>query len=459
MSVQLRNWSITLLLPVALIGFLHLQFSPETQMLLFSGITLFVILIWALEVLPSVQAAILLPLLYVLMDIAPAAKVFSPWVTFLPWICVAGLIFGDILGRTGLAKRIALLCVKVMGGSFTALCAGLMLAGIILAFLIPAIFARVVIFYAVTAGFADALDVPKKSRMSSALLMAGFCAATSPSIINMTASEVNLLGINMINAKEAVLTYQDFLIHNMPISLVYCCISLALIHLIKGKERLPEAPVVASMVRQRLEEMGRFSSAELKTLILLILGVVAFVVMGPQMGPWMFVLAACVAFFPGVSLIEEKHLRGLNWGFTFFVTGCMAIGAAAAHLGLPQMFGQQMAPMLEGQSPVMSVVLSYVAGVGVNFLLTPLAATSTMTGPLLAVAADLNMNPAPFIYSFLYGLEQYVLPYEYLLWLYFFMEGRVTLRHVVPAFGLRMVTTLVLLAAVAYPYWRMMGLF
>ncbi len=233
---------------------------------------------------------------------------------------------------------------------------------------------------------------------------------------------------------------------------------MVLIHLVKGKERLPDKAVVTKMVRERLEEMGATSIAEWKTLALLVFGVSMFVVLGPVGGPWMFVLAGCLAFFPGFSLIGEKQLRGLNFGFVFFATGCMAIGTAAGHLGLPKMIGMHMAGLLQGQSPLISVLLSYGAGVGLNFLLTPLAATSSMGGPLAAVAQELGMNPAPFIYSFLYGLEQYILPYEYLLFLYFFMDGRMTLRHVVPMLSIRMVTTLVLLTVLAYPYWRMLGI-
>lgn len=457
MRAELRNWAIVIFAPLALAFFLQMQGS-EPKTVLFFGITIFIILIWALEVLPSVLAAILLPILYVVIDIAPAGKVFTPWFTFLPWVCVAGLIFSDILGRTGLANRIALICVKKVGGSFTAITVGLMLAGIILAFLVPTIMARVVIFYAVTCGFADALELKKESRMSTAILMSGFFAATSPSLIMMTGSEVNLLGINVINESEVLITWVGYLIHNLPIGLLYCLSSLLLVHLIKGKEKLPPKEQVNAMVSAKLAEMGATKPQEFKILFLLIAGVSLFVITGTQLGPWMFAIAGCLAFFPGFSLINEKQLRGLNFGFIFFVTGCMAIGTAAGHLGLPAALGAAMAPILQGESGLMCVILSYLTGVGVNFLLTPLAATGSMSGPLTAVAAELGMNPAPFIYSFLYGLEQYILPYEYLLFLYFFMDNKMTLSHTVPALAIRMVTTLLLLAGVAYPYWKMLGI-
>lgn len=458
MQAQVRNWAVVALLPMALVCYMFSFTGADAKMTMYLGVTAFIILIWALEVLPSVHAAILLPVLYITLGIAPPDVVFKPWLTFLPWASVAGIIFGDILGRTGLAKRIALMCVKVMGGSYTAIAIGLMLAGVILAFLVPAIMARIVIFYAITCGFADAFELKKESRMSSAILMAGFFAATSPATIFMTGSEVNLLGVNVINAKQEILTWNGWLMHNLPVGIIYCGISLFLAHFIKGKETLPPRNEVAAIVREKLQEMGRVSIAELKTLVLLLFGVGMFVVMGPKNGPWLFVLSACLAFFPGFSLIGQSQLAKLNFGFIFFVTGCMAIGFAADLLGVPKMIGEMMSPLLKGQSGMMSVVLSYLAGLGLNFLLTPLAATSSMAQPLVSVAAELGMHPAPFIYSFIYGLEQYILPYEYALFLFFFMEGRMTLSHMMGILAVRMVLALILLVAVACPYWSMLGI-
>lgn len=457
MSSALRNWIIVLALPALLFGTLTSCFDLGATVPMYLGVTMFVILVWAFEVLPSVHAALLLPILYVIIGIAPPKVVFTPWLTFLPWVCVAGLIFGDILGRTGLARRIALACVKFMGGSFSAMVVGLMLAGIILVFIVPSIMARVVIFYAITCGFADALDVKKESRMSSALLIAGFFAATSPAVLVMTGAEQNLLGISMVNAEREVITWNLYLLHNLPIGLAYCAVSVVLAHMVKGKETLPAKESVKQMVSEKLAEMGRMTADEYKILFLLVAGVGAFIILGANQGPWFFTLAACVAFFPGFSLSNEKHLRTLNFGFIFFVTGCMAIGFAAAHLGIPAKIGEMMAPMLQGESGLTSIIASYLAGLGLNFLLTPLAATSSMSGPLVAVADALGMNPAPFIYSFIYGLEQYIFPYEYALLLFFFMDNRVTLKHIMPPLALRMVTTAILLAAVAYPYWVFLG--
>lgn len=458
MNAQLRNWGMVIVFPLLLLLAMLQYFMADAKLALYLAITVFVILVWALEVLPSVLAAILLPLAYIVLDIAPASKVFAPWFTFLPWVGIAGLVFGDILGRTGLARRIALWCVKSMGGTYTSIAIGFMLAGLILVFLVPSIMARVVIFYAVACGFADALDVQKGTRMSSALLMSSFFGATTPAVLLMTGAEQNLLGISFINQTQEIITWNAYLIHNLPVAVIYCLVTVWLVHLIKGKETLPAKDIVRSMVEEKLAEMGPVKASEIKILVLLVAGVSMFVVLGTNLGPWMFTLVACLAFFPGFSLINEQQLKNLNFGFIFFVSGCMAIGFAATHLGIPAMIASALAPILQGQSGLMGVLASYFAGLGLNFLLTPLAATSSMSGPLVELAAQLGMNPAPFIYAFIYGLDQYIFPYEYALLLYFFMDGRIILGHIIPPLALRMALAAILLAAVAYPYWSFLGI-
>ena len=79
--------------------------------------------------------------------------------------------------KTGLAKRLALQCLKLTGGSFNGLVAGFFLAGLVLVVILPSILARVVIFCAIAVGIIQALQLDAKSRMSSTIIMMAFFAA------------------------------------------------------------------------------------------------------------------------------------------------------------------------------------------------------------------------------------------------------------------------------------------
>ena len=166
------KWALSLGLP-AIVFFATPEMeiaSPNTP--LFFAITLWAVIAWAIEVLPSAVIAAILTFLYALFVTKPAVA-FSSWCTFLPWMCFSALIIAQVLNRTGLGKRIALHSMLLMGSSFTKTLIGLMCAGVIMTLLVPSGLARTVIFVAIAQGLIEALNVDTKSRMSSALIMGG----------------------------------------------------------------------------------------------------------------------------------------------------------------------------------------------------------------------------------------------------------------------------------------------
>ena len=104
------------------------------------------------------------------------------------------------------------------------------------------------------------------------------------------------------------------------------------------------------------------------------------------------------------------------------------------------------------------MLIAYLSGVFVNFLLTPLAATAAFTPAIGELGQALNMNPLPLFYAFQYGVDQYLLPYEAVYFLYIFITGRVTLSHVIPALAVRALLCGVLLILVAIPWWNFVGI-
>jgi len=68
------------------------------------------------------------------------------------------------------------------------------------------------------------------------------------------------------------------------------------------------------------------------------------------------------------------------------------------------------------------------------------------------------MNPLPMLYSFLYGLDQYIFPYEYALHMYIFSTGYITPKHMFKGLGLRILFVAVILMLLQVPYWKLIGL-
>ena len=115
-------------------------------------------------------------------------------------------------------------------------------------------------------------------------------------------------------------------------------------------------------------------------------------------------------------------------------------------------------PLFHEISPIAGVLLSYVIGVVTNFILTPLAATAAFAPAFGELGTQLGINQLPLWYAFQYGLDQYVLPYEMVLFLYIFTTGYVRLGHIVKALALRILLCGIMLLAVAVPYWKLIGI-
>lgn len=117
-----------------------------------------------------------------------------------------------------------------------------------------------------------------------------------------------------------------------------------------------------------------------------------------------------------------------------------------------------MVPLIDGLSPTWLVISSYLSAVVINFMLTPLAAVSALSLPWTEIAHHVDMNPLPMIYAFLYGLDQYIFPYEYALYMYIFGTGYITPRHMFKGLGLRILFVGVGLLLLQIPYWKLIGL-
>ena len=134
------------------------------------------------------------------------------------------------------------------------------------------------------------------------------------------------------------------------------------------------------------------------------------------------------------------------------------IGFVGGEVGFNAWAVKQVVPLLQGWGENMSIIMAYLAGVSVNFMLTPLAATAAFTPAIGELGQAMNMNPLPVFYAFGYGIDQYILPYEAVYFLYIFITGKVTLRHVIPALAVRALLCGVILVCVAIPWWKFVGI-
>lgn len=459
------KWLLSLLIPAgayfAVQTAVQADPSLNPHLPMFFAITLWAITVWATDILPAVPSAAAMTFLYLLCNVAPAPVIFGAWGAFLPWICFGALILSEALEQTGLTRRLALQLMHLVGATFTRIVVSLMTVGMFMAFLLPDIMCRVIIFVAIAHGLVMALELDPKSRISSAIIMAGFCSATSPGYGFLTGTEMSLIAMDQIKSIITIPTWGEYALANLPFIILYCCFSIFMcVKIIPGKEHIPHEDHLKEVVAERLRDMGPMTTQEWKLLILMICAITGLLTSKWHglNGYFLYALIAICCYLPWIGLASFENVRKLNVGFLVFIVACLGMGSVAVHLGAAKWFASLVVPLIDGLSPIWLVLSSYLSAVAVNFMLTPLAAVSALSLPWAEIAQHVNMNPLPMLCSFLYGLDQYIFPYEYALYMYIFSTGYITPKHMFKGLGLRILFVAVILMLLQVPYWKLIGL-
>lgn len=459
------KWLLSLLIPAgayfAVQTAVQADPSLNPHLPMFFAITLWAITVWATDILPAVPSAAAMTFLYLLCNVAPAPVILGAWGAFLPWICFGALILSEALEQTGLTRRLALQLMHLVGATFTRIVVSLMTVGMFMAFLLPDLMCRVIIFVAIAHGLVMALELDPKSRISSAIIMAGFCSATSPGYGFLTGTEMSLIAMDQIKSIITIPTWGEYALANLPFIILYCCFSIFMcVKIIPGKEHIPHEDHLKEVVAERLRDMGPMTTQEWKLLILMICAITGLLTSKWHglNGYFLYALIAICCYLPWIGLASFENVRKLNVGFLVFIVACLGMGSVAVHLGAAKWFASLVVPLIDGLSPIWLVLSSYLSAVAVNFMLTPLAAVSALSLPWAEIAQHVNMNPLPMLYSFLYGLDQYIFPYEYALYMYIFSTGYITPKHMFKGLGLRILFVAVILMLLQVPYWKLIGL-
>lgn len=456
---MLSAWGATILVPVAVYFAAPENISPQFPMFLACTVT--AIMAWATSILPATVVAALLAFGYTLTGVADPATVFSPWSTVLPWLTFAAVNIGLAMERTNLARRLALHCLRITGGTFHGLVVGFALAGLALVIILPSVLARMVICCAIAVGIIDALKLGARSRMSSAIVMLAFFAASAPLFMFLHSSEAFIWAFDMLfKGTDVSVDFWEYLRQGTLINLIYYVMSISLVYVVKGRDKLTLGAELRRFIDASFVELGPMSRKEVKLLVIVIAVILGFMTQTVTgLNPvYVFCVLALACYFPGIDILRDEDMRRLNISIMVFVTGCMAIGFVGGKVGANAWAVEQLMPWLQHMGDTSATLASYVFGVVVNFLLTPLAAMAAFTPAFADLGHALHVNPLPMFYAFNFGLDQYIFPYEAVYYLYIFVTGKVMLRYIAGALALRMLLAGIFVAIIAIPYWKLIGL-
>lgn len=454
----LIKWLVSLLLPVLLYFLLSTFGDPATlkpEMIMFLSVTLWAVCAWAMGTMNDTAVALILPILYVLLCGVKQRVVYSPWLGDVAIIVIGGFVLGKIMAATGLGKRIALACIRFTGGSFVGAMVGISIGAAIIAPLVPSIMGKAAIFTAIAVALCDTLNLKPRTKDATAVLLATCVAVGSTKLCYLTGAGDLVMGMALVDKVMGTHTmWLEYALYNFVPGMLYLVMSVAII-LVVLRVRIPKE-FIQKTVRETYATLGPMSDEQKRALYLLLMTIILLATdrfHGIPAGNVLIVITG-IAFLPGISLMDGKRLSSINFAPLFFVMGCMSIGAAGQALKATDWLANLVLPLLNDLSATMVGFASYWVAVALNFLLTPLAATSAFSTPITQLGVALGIEPRTLYFAFQYGLDNIIFPYEYALYLYFYSSGYVSFKLMALVLGIRMILTGFFVAFVAIPWWN-----
>ena len=455
---KLLSWLICFAIAGAATFLLYDAAKPQVNLYWFG--TILAIAMFATSLLPNFATVVLLLMYYVITGVAAPELAFVGWTSPIPWLSLCGMLLGVLMDKCNLASRIALVLLTRIGTTPVRLYAAFLLAGLVLAAIIPDIITVMIIFMTIAQGMCTSLKLDKNSRSSATIILAAFFGAAIPSAMYLP-NNTGIIGLLMVKDMGVPFTWLSFAFENMGFQALHAFVAYGILHVFGSRELAVHIASCRAVASDELRKLGSMSREEKKTLLLTVAALIGFVSEPLHHIPGYYVFCSIVllGFTPLFKLLTGDDIEKVQFSILFFIAGCMAIGIIAGSLGIPAWLSEKLMPILrEIQSLPLASFFAYWVGVLSNLVLTPVAAATSLSIPMAEIATSLGMPIKPVLYSFLYGLDQFFLPYELAPALIMFATGYVRIRYVLVLMTLRMFLVSFAVLITATFLWPMMGM-
>lgn len=452
-NLTLIKWIVVFALPIIMLC-LPTNDVFTWNIKAFVAITLWAILLFIFELIPTGLTALLLMLLYVIFGVCDFTLAFKGWTQSVIWQGFGCFMLINIVNKGHLLERLGYKFCILMGGTYLGIIYGIFAIATVFSILIPGPSTGIIII-AFGYGICKALKLPK-GKASGGIMLATVIGFTEASHFVYNPLSHGLMAGLLASITDVELNFVNVFLYNA------CFIPLTIfLGWWLSKAMKPEVEIKGKdQFRKMLADVPPMDSKEKKTLAV-ILVMVAFFVLQPLHNLDMtygFLLAPCILFFPGFNIADKEDLQGVPWNLMLFLTGCLAIGNVGGELGIGQIISDIALPYLQGQGPLVFTLLCFFIGVVANFAMTPSAFITVLTVPICSIALSLGYSCYPVIFAFTQASDALIFPYEQTTMLVCFGFGMILFKDFMRVFGQKMLFTTIYLACIGVPYWLFLGI-
>ncbi len=424
------------------------------------AVTLFTIGLLATGVLPEYLTAVLFFLFAMLLDVAPAAVVFSGFTSSAVWLIFSGLVIGCAVRRTGLGERMARALVRRTGRRYGAVVASAIALPALMAFLMPSSLSRAVLLLPIIAALADTLGYRAGSRGRTGIVMAAGLACFVPAGAILPATVPNMV---LVGAAESGFGFQfsyfRFLLVHFPVMTVLHSVLIGVL----ATRMFGEPPAAlddAAPAPPALNAAGRDQRLLMLVLALALAGWVSDFAHGISPA-WIGLAAAAVLLMPPFGPVPRKAFTSeINWSPLFYVGAVLGLAAVVRHSGVADVIETvvlgvaPLTPGAEAQNFGLLVGLASLTGFVTTMAGTP--AVLTPLAPELAQASGLSLEAV--LMTQVVGYSILFLPYQSPPLVVAMQLGGVRIAEGIGFTVVQALLAWLLLVPLHYAWWRFIGL-
>lgn len=338
---------------LALSFFLPAPEGMPHQAMLTLGVMSVAVVWWVTEAMPVPVTAMMLPVLLHAVGIIDLNKSMSQAFgdSFVPFL-IGVLALSVAFTRSGLGKRVTYLLLSLSGTCVKPVLAIYMGVSFIASMFLSDV-AVVAMMLPISVGLLRSANVkPGESNFGRGLMMTIMLGSTLGGIATPSGVTANIITMSFLTKNAGIhVSFLDWVLLGTPIAVAITAVAYFLI-LKMFKPEMKELPFGKERIREELREMGRWSSAEVTTMVVFVLGaglwlsgdwnklpisLVSLIILGllsvPRLGA-----------FESWSPIE----KGIEWGALLLVVGGFTLGMAAKESGLATWVAQSaLGPMAE----------------------------------------------------------------------------------------------------------------
>ncbi|MDO5439211.1 MAG: SLC13 family permease [Erysipelotrichaceae bacterium] len=358
------------------------------------GITLWGVTNFALGLAPFYATGLLMCALWFVSGAVPAGTIFSGFAGTTFWLIIGCMNLAAAVKKSGLLKRLTLLCLKYFKPTYGGQIIAIILVGTLISPLIPATVAKVAIMGGLVYDISEELELPKRGIGRFGMLLALWLGFNiSGNYFLSGAFQAYMVKSAMPPESQAVYTWMTWFIRSLPWSITMIVLYYLFIRFFFNEKSYKE--ITKDYIVNKLKALGDFSRDEKVTVVVMVCALISFMlerVTGISSMVTALVAMSVLNFFK--VLTAKEFINDTAWHLVIFYGIALGMGAVFSSVGITEWLVSTASPYMQGLSnPYLFVTVLCAMIYVVRIFLDQITTNTMVVGIVVPFATALGFDP------------------------------------------------------------------